>query len=136
MKTVIYHDSAIETMSAMHEHVLKLRSYFGSTSSRYTEAAERLAHVLRSISLQGFGDHAEVTKDGDLSLFVNEGRGSYVYGIIWHGERRHCTVEGCKAVLNNDGTFWTYSGGPVCEGPHVPDYPYDAPQPGSWSVHS
>lgn len=135
-KTVRYSEDAITTMSAMRDHVLKLRAHYGPASTQYTEAAERLAHVLHTITLPGFGDQAVVTKDGPLSLFVNEGNGSYVYGVIWHGTKRGCTNEGCRAVLNDDGTAWTYMPDwHMCDS-HVPTYPFDAPQPGSWSVHS
>jgi hypothetical protein len=135
-KTVVYTESAIETISAMYGHVYKLRQHYGPGSKEYTEASERLAHVMHSVVMTGFGDHATVSKDGDLSLFVNEGHGSYVYGIIWHGTRRNCTNEGCHAVLNNDGTGWAYMPEWYMCDQHVPSYPYDAPQPGSWSVHS
>jgi hypothetical protein len=135
-KTIIYHESAITTISAMHHHVHLLRAHYGPRSKEYTEASERLAHVLHSIVMAGFSDYAEVTKDGDLSLFVNEGRGTYVYGVVWHGTKRSCTNEGCRATLNDDGTAWVYMPDwHMCD-QHVPSYPYEAPQPGSWSVHS
>jgi hypothetical protein len=135
-KTVVYTESAITTIGAMNNHVHKLRAHYGPGSSEHTEAAERLAHVMHTIIMAGFSNHAVVSKDGDLSLFVNEGAGSYVYGIIWHGTKRGCTNEGCHAVLNDDGLAWVYSRDwHMCDS-HVPSYPYDAPQPGSWSVHS
>lgn len=146
-KTVVYSESAIATISAMNNHVHLLRSHYGPSSSEHTEAAERLAHVMHTIIMAGFSNQATVSKDGDLSLFVNEGNGTYVYGIIWHGTKRGCTNEGCKAVLNDDGTAWVYSRDyRMCTDyligttpeftEHVPSYPYDAPQPGTWSVHS
>lgn len=146
-KTVVYRESALPTISAMYEHVYELKSHYGAQSAEHLEAAERLAHVMHTIVMAGFADRAEVTRDGDLSLFVNEGSGTYVYGVIWHGTRRRCTNEGCKAYLNDDGKAWTFSRDErMCtdhvagEAPafteHTPAYPFDAPQPGTWGIHS
>jgi hypothetical protein len=136
-KTITYHERAIETIGQMYAHVGKLSDAYGPDDVRHLRAAGSLAHVMSGMVMKGFADTARVTRDGDLSLYVVEG--SFHYGVIWHGARRHCTVEGCEAYLNPDGTFYTYgltAERKVCDGPHVPDYPYDAPAPGTWATHS
>ena len=133
-KTITYSESAITTISAMYEHVEKLSNAYGPDSAQHQRAAGSLARVMRQTVMAGFGSTADVSRDGDLSLYVVEG--TFHYGVIWHGVRRGCLTPGCKAYLNDDGTAWAYSRDhEMCDN-HQPDYPLDFPHPGEWSTHS
>jgi len=136
-KTITYGEHAITVIRDMSDHVEKLARYYGEADIRYLKAAASHRRVMTQIVMAGFADTAHVSRDGALSLYVSEG--TFVYGVIWHAVKRKCTVQGCDAYLNDDGTFYTYTPTAerkVCDGPHVPDYPLDYPAPGEWSMHS
>lgn len=137
----IWTETARQRWRDMLAHCGKLGRTYGQQSKEYTEAVESLLNVTFGL-LTGFDGMRVMPDTADLSMFVDTG--SFVFGIIWHPTRRHCTNEGCHAVINDDGRAWTYSGnGPMCQGPtlpegslHEPSYPLWAPAPGTWSTHS
>ena len=129
---------AVDVIAACNQRVEAIGQAFGYDSDRYRRAEQSWRRQVSTMFGMFFGGESRVTRDGELSLLVVTG-GGFVYGLIFHAERRRCTREGCKAVLNDDGKAWTYMPDyPTCpEGvEHVPSYPFDAPVPGDWSFHS
>jgi len=128
---------ATDVIAAASRHCGELSACFGEDSREYLDAIRSWQHNISRIFSMAFGSQTRVSRDGDLSLLVSSATG-FTYGLIFHPVRRRCTDDGCRAVINDDGTAWTYSpGDPVCaSGQHVPSYPLDAPRPGSWSFHS
>lgn len=135
-KTLILDDTAVATVTAMHEHVAALGRAFGEHSPEHAAAAASLARALAGLMLSGFADTANVHRDGDLSLFVREG--GFGYGLIFHTRHRSCTAPGCRAQLYASGgvRYQPTGTSPCADGAHVPDYGYDQPSPGTWSMHS
>lgn len=129
--------AATDTIADCQQHVAALGDYYGTDSPIYRQAAETLLqHVCRLFSM-GFGATTQVHTDGltRLSLFVVTGSG-FVYGIIFHPQRRRCTTKDCGAFIDDDGTVHARGATPADGHEHVPSYPLDAPTPGTWSVHS
>lgn len=126
---------AAETIQAMRNHVEKIGTDWGKASPEYQEALDSFARQVSTIFSNPIAPKTTVGKDGDLSLIVSSG---IVFGVIFHGTKRYCTTEECGAYLNDDGHAWTYDRErrPVLEHEHVPSYPLDAAQPGTWSFHS
>jgi hypothetical protein len=69
--------------------------------------------------------------------------GGFVFGVVFHGERRQCTADGCHAVADlptdaKASARWRplYPDAVVSDHAHQPSYALDAPQPGTWSAHS
>jgi hypothetical protein len=125
---------AVDVIAACNNRVNAIGEAFGRDSDRYRRAEETWRRSLSNMFGMFFGGDSRVTRDGELSLLVVTG--GFVYGVIFHGERRTCTREGCKAVINDDGRAWTYMPDyPMCDD-HVLSYPLDAPTPGDWSFHS
>lgn len=125
---------ARQTLTAMYEHVQAIGRDWGEKSPEYAAAAGSLSRQVVTMFASPMTASPRVMRDGPLSLFVTDG---ICYGIIWHGRRRHCTIEGCRAVINDDGTAWSYGPSfPMLDHEHTPDYPLTAAQPGSWSFHS
>lgn len=133
-KTLVLDERAVSTIAAMNDHVAALGRYYGDTSTQYTKAAVSLGNALATLMLTGFGDTARVYRDGDLSLYVREG--GFAYGLVFHTVHRECTV--CGAQLSHTGQVRYHRDGEerCADGAHVPDYDYDAPSPGTWSMHS
>jgi hypothetical protein len=128
---------AMDVMQAASNYCLKLRDYYGVSSKRYTMAVETWQRQITMVFARPMGAGVRVMKDNDLSLVVSAASG-FVFGLIFHGDKRHCTREGCMAFINDDGTTSKYRyDSPECtDGKHEPSYPLDAPQPGTWSFHS
>lgn len=126
---------ACDVLGAMRAHVQQIGIDWGQSSPEYREAAESLARQVVTMFASPWTEDTRITPDGPLSLLVT---GGITYGVIWHGKRRHCTAEGCHAVINDDGKAWSYDSNrfPMLEHEHTPDYPLTAAQPGSWSFHS
>lgn len=118
MKTITLHDNATTTISNMRDRVALIGNRYGDTSPEYAKAAGSLAAALTALSLSGFGN-AEVSRDGDLSLYVAEN--GFVYGLIFHPDptpaRRKLTEHGIDPDVATDALAH-YD---VC---------------GSWSMHS
>lgn len=130
--TAVWSEQARERWLEMVRHLESLKAYYGPESKSYTEAAASFGRI--TTSLVGFGSLRVSTDMCDLSLFCDTG--GYVFGLIWHPSKRHCTVEGCRAVINDDGTAWVYMRDWHMCNAHEYSYPLDAPHPGTWSHHS
>jgi hypothetical protein len=128
---------ATDVIAAASRHCADLARYYGEDSREYREAVRSWHQQLSGLFSMSFGARTRISRDGDLSLFVSTDSG-FVYGIIFHRDLRRCTADGCKAMINDDGTAWTpFPDDPRClNGQHVPSYPLDAPHPGTWSFHS
>jgi hypothetical protein len=84
----------------------------------------------------GSGAETFVTAEGCLSLLITTSSG-LVWAVIFHRDRRVCTVAACPAVIDDDGTVSAIPARPVvAEHEHQPSYPLDAAPPGEWSAHS
>lgn len=129
--------AATDTIAQCRRHVADLGDYYGTDSPFYLQAAQTLLHHLCHLFSVGLGATTQVHTDGlaHLSLFVVTGSG-FVYGIIFHPQPRHCTIEGCGASIDDDGTAHRSGATQVDEHDHVPSHPLDAPTPGTWSAHS
>lgn len=127
--------SATDTLAAMLAHVQALGRDWGESSPQYLTAAASLGRQVTMLFARPMTQNTEVWRDGPLSLLVT---GGITFGIIWHGEKRRCLTEGCGAVINDDGTAWTYSKVhfPMLDHEHELSYPLTVAQPGSWSFHS
>lgn len=138
---VTFTEEARTTWAAMTNHVAKLSGYYGAEHKYATEAAASFVRI--ASSLVGWGN-VSVSRDGELSLICNErtasGQVGIVFGLIFHGTKRHCQTTGCGAILSDKGEIWTYSSqhSPILCEPADHDwlYPLDAPMPGTWSFHS
>jgi len=127
---------ATDVIAACDAHVQALGQQYGRESEIYLDAFTSWHHQLARLFSMGLGADTRITKDGPLSLFVSTGSG-FVFGVLFHGAWRRCTIDGCAAVFGDDGAVYPpYSGAPVAEHDHAPSYPLDAPQPGQWSFHS
>jgi hypothetical protein len=129
---------AVDTIVKMGNHVQELALYFGPEHNYTTDASLSLNNNLTKMFSTFFGGDTHVTRDSELSLFV-QSKSGFVYGLIFHGHRRMCTVETCKAWLADaESVGYSYTDGAVLcgKGNHTPDIPFDAPDPGTWSFHS
>lgn len=84
-KTIVWGEQALATARDMQDKVQSLGRHFGEHSPEHAKAAASLARVMLTINMTGFADKAEVSRDGDLSLYVVEG--GFHYGIIWFRDR-------------------------------------------------
>lgn len=86
VKTIAFHDLAQDEIKNMFIACEKVGVDHGVTSREYTEMVRTLHQCLASIlGRSGFSRHAYVTKDSDLSLYVQDG--SFVFGMIFHRNR-------------------------------------------------
>lgn len=125
---------AVDVITACERRLSDLGRGYGWESEIYLTASHTWHRCLAGLFSMGFGADTHVAADGPMSLFVKSASG-FVYGIIFHADRRHCTVDGCGATIHDDGTTNTGRGNPPAH-QHQPSYPLDAAQPGQWSVHS
>lgn len=88
VKTIAYHDFALETIVNMIDHPAKVAATFGTDSEEYKEELKSLHDCLKALFRTGFSNQAYVTKDGDLSLYINEG-GKFVFGMVFHRNRTY-----------------------------------------------
>lgn len=124
---------ALDVITACNNRVIELGQFYGDKSPQYRDAAVSLLRQMVSLFGQPWQAQTRVMKDGPLSLIVNSG---ITFGIIWHEVQRRCANDGCRAVINDDGTAWTYMPDfPMCDN-HELSFPLDAPHPGTWSFHS
>jgi hypothetical protein len=125
---------AVDVIAACDAHVQALGACYGQDSQIYLDALHSWHYQLTLLFNMNMGADTHISKDGTLSLFVATASG-YMFGIIFHGDRRHCTVDGCGVTIHDDGTTPTRNE-PAAEHEHIPSYPLDAVQPGQWSYHS
>jgi hypothetical protein len=126
---------AVDVIDACTRHIAGLGSSYGRASDIYREALTSWHHCLPSLFTMNFGADTHISADGDLSLFVSCASG-FVYGVIFHGQRRRCTVTGCRATIRDDGTVDQPNEPTTDDHEHQPSYPIGVPQPGNWSLHS
>jgi hypothetical protein len=106
VKGVWLHDLAADTIRAMFEHCEQMLSYddlyqfivpmdqaelaifHEKCVEHYHAAVRSLHHCLAQLLRKGFAAEAYVTKDGPLSLYVQEGD-VFVFGIIFHRDRSY-----------------------------------------------
>lgn len=122
---------AVDVITACHQRIHALGDHFGYQSTFFVDAARSWLHLIAGLFSMSLGAHTQIHRDGPLSLHVATG-GGLVYGIIFHPTARTCVLPGCRATVPDTAS----AGAAVHEGPHVPSYPLDAPQPGQWSFHS
>jgi hypothetical protein len=127
---------AVDVIAQVEAHLGRLHTYYGSTSETYQTALHSWHRGLAGLFSMNSGVDTQVSADGELSLFVRTASG-LVYGLIFHGADRHCTTDGCDALIDDDGTTRPIrDGAPVLDHDHTPSYPVGAPRPGVWSFHS
>jgi hypothetical protein len=128
---------ATDVIATASWHCAELGRYFGEDSRQYHGAVSSWQQNISQVFSMAFGAQTRISRDGDLSLLVCSSSG-FTYGIIFHPERRRCLAADCKAVINDDGSTWTYcASDPACaDGQHTLSYPLNAPHPGTWSFHS
>jgi hypothetical protein len=127
---------ATDTIAGCEAHVQALGRYFGRQSQPYLDALESWHGQLARLFGMSLGAHTRVSKDGERSLLVGTASG-IVFGVIFHGARRHCIADGCTATIPDDGRAYPpHRDAPAVDHEHTPSYPLDAPQPGEWSFHS
>jgi hypothetical protein len=126
---------AVDVIGACARHIADLGTCYGRDSDIYRDALTSWHHCLPSLFTTHFGADTHITVDGTLSLFVACANG-YVYGVIFHGQRRRCTVAGCTATIRDDGTVHQPNEPTPGDHEHQPSYPIGSPQPGNWSLHS
>lgn len=83
-KTITLSENAPEAIRGMQSHVAKIGQVFGENSPEHAAAAVSLSNALTNLMLSGFGD-AEVSRDGELGLYVNEA--GFCYGLVFHRDR-------------------------------------------------
>lgn len=88
VKVFYIHEKALDTIEAMTLHTAQVRNIFGAESPEYIEEASSLLQVMRQMFSFGFHRAQYVTRDGDLSLYVNEGD-IFVFGVIFHRNRKY-----------------------------------------------
>lgn len=123
-KTVTLHEQAADTIAAMQGRVEQIGNLFGKDSPEHAAAARSLADMLSKIMIRGFGN-ADVSRDGELSLFIREE--GFVYGVIFFRDRgaalRHLIRNGHKPEDMDDAVLANYTA------------QYDNVA-GTWSAHS
>jgi hypothetical protein len=129
---------ATDTIAACETHIAALAVFYGVLSPEYRSALDSWHQQLAGLFRVGFGERTDITADGTLSLLASTSSG-FVFGIVFHGELRRCTVDGCRAAAGDSPDEpWRpiHPGSPVLDHDHAPSYPFDGPQPGTWSAHS
>ncbi|WP_433616827.1 hypothetical protein ACQP2P_15950 [Dactylosporangium sp. CA-139114] len=130
---------AADEIAACETHLQHLAAFYGPSSDTYQQALSSWHRQLATLFATSLGATSLVHRDGPLSLHLS----GLVFGVIFHGERRTCLAPGCHAEASgrtsaDDPVVWRprYDGATVLDHPHIPSYPLDAPQPGTWSLHS
>jgi hypothetical protein len=126
---------AVDVIGACVRHVADLGHFYGQGSDIYREALTSWHQCVTGLFTMNMGADTRITVDGTLSLLVSCANG-YVYGVIFHGQHRRCTIDGCQTTIRDDGTTYPATPSTTDDHEHRPSYPLGAPQPGRWSVHS
>ena len=127
---------AIDVIGACEARLQALAEHYGREGRIYLDALHSWHHHAVGLFSMAFGADTRITRDGDLSLFASTGSG-FVYAVIFHGQRRHCTADGCHTMIGDDGIAYpSHRDAPVLDHDHTPSYPVGWPQPGTWSSHS
>lgn len=83
-KTITLSQNASEVIRNMQGQVAQIGQLYGEHSPEHAAAAVSLSNALTNLMLSGFGD-AEVSRDGEISLFVNEA--GFGYALVFHRDR-------------------------------------------------
>ncbi|GHJ45868.1 hypothetical protein Cs7R123_32100 [Catellatospora sp. TT07R-123] len=127
--------SAADVITACEQHLHALARFYGERSERYLAALSSWHRHVAGLLTPGAGPQVTVSRDGGMSLYVSTG--SLVYGVVFHGDKRSCATPGCAAIPTPERAWRpAYPGAAVLDHEHQPDFPFDGPQPGTWSVHS
>lgn len=128
---------AVDVIAAATAHVQAISTYYGPASEQHLQASSSWLSGLTRLLSMGLGADTRVHRDGNLSLLVHTGSG-FTYALIFHGATRHCTAgDSCTATIADDGTAHAlYPTSLIAEHDHQPSFPLDAPEPGSWTLHS
>lgn len=127
---------ASDVIAGSEAHLYALAMYYGIQSTVFQTALTSWHHNLVLFLTMGLGADTHVTTDDDRSLLVRTASG-LTYGIVFHPDVRHCTIDDCAAVIEDDGTARpAASGACITEHQHQPSYPLNAPRPGRWTAHS
>lgn len=127
---------ASDVIAACEAHLNALGQHYGTQSAVYQTALTGWHRNLILLMVMGLGADTHITALDTRSLLVRTASG-LAYGIVFHPEHRRCTLDGCAAVIDDDGT--AHPAGPdtpVADHQHQPSYPLRAPQPGRWMAHS
>ena len=125
---------AVDLITAAETHLRDLANFYGHQSPAYLTALASWHHHLAGLFSMRLGADTRIIRDGSRSLFVTTASG-YIYGILFRGEPRRCTIDGCRATIRDDGSVCPPGSG-ADEPDHQPSYPLGAPQPGEWTAHS
>jgi hypothetical protein len=127
---------ATDEIAAASTRCDQLGAYFGVESPRYLDAVRTWQRGISTVFSMAFGATTQITRDGPLSLLITST--GHTYALIFHPDPRVCTNRGCGAVIDDNGNAHPPRTGtaPCPDGQHHPAYPLDAPQPGTWSLHS
>jgi hypothetical protein len=131
---------AADEIAACEAHVQALASTYGPDSVQHRDASASWRRQLAALFTTQLGARTVVHRDGPLALYVSTESG-FVFGVIFHGETRHCTVAGCSAIADTPtdaDVRWrpAFPDAVVLVHEHTPSFPFGAPQPGTWSSHS
>lgn len=130
---------AVDTIAGVNQYLRRLATVYGPDSEVYRTAVDSWSQQLTLLFNLGMGDTITVHRDGwpdSLSLVADTASG-VAFGIIFHHQRRHCTIAGCQAGIGDDGTVRDLDEHtPLADHQHRPSYPLGAPAPGEWLAHS
>jgi len=87
-KVCYIHQKALDTLQAMVNHSKTVGRTFGLQSPEYTAEASSLIAAVGQIFTFGFDRQQHVTRDGELSLLVNEA-GAFVFGVVFFPDRKY-----------------------------------------------
>ncbi|MBN1171089.1 MAG: hypothetical protein JXA67_02845 [Micromonosporaceae bacterium] len=127
---------AIDVITNCEAHLDQLHRYYGPISEVYQTALHSWHRNLTVLLTINAGSDLRLSGDGPLSLFVRASSG-LTCGLIFHQVTRRCTIDGCDALIADDGAARPpHTGAAVGDHQHIPSYPLAAARPGTWSLHS
>lgn len=127
--------TAADEIAACEAYLDELAKFYGRGSHRHLEAQQTWHRCLALLFSTHLGPRIAVHRDGRLSLKMVTSS-SYI-GIIFRGQHRKCILPGCQAVGSDDGIWFpAYPDAAIHAHDHRPSFPFGAPQPGTWSLHS
>jgi hypothetical protein len=127
---------ASDIIAGSEAHLHALAIHYGTHSDAFQTALTSWHQNLVLLLLMGLGADTHITAGDNHSLLVRTASG-LIYGIVFHPDARRCSLDGCTAVIADDGTTEpATSGAPNVDHEHQPSYPLTAPPPGHWTAHS
>ncbi|MGW9205666.1 hypothetical protein ACWGR4_01580 [Embleya sp. NPDC055664] len=134
--TVTITRDAAETIDACTVYCAHIANAYGTEDTGYrVTVASWLGNLSRVFSTPAPAPIRIIASD-EFSLRVETTQGTCT--LVYHPEARRCAVDGCLAVIEDDGSVWTYrADDPVCpDGDHLPTFPIDAPHPATWAIEA